>query len=373
MRYMNTKSLMIASVCLAVALTLTGAISPDPLTFAVVGVGMLDVFRQDAFNLYSLTDAINKLPFIPGRAGQIIDWNEGGTPFTTVAIEEINGVLQMINPTPRGGPGSSVPKQKRVGHILAIPHYQIDDAIYAEEVQGVRAFGTESQVQTVFNRVNERLNQHVQLCLDPTLEYQRVGAVKGIIINQDGSTLYNLFNEFAVGAPAEVAFNFAVNKDGVIRGICAGIVRTIANALGGLAFDHVHAFASDTFWDALIANAEVRQTYLAQQEAAQLRGPSAYQTLSFGGIMFENYRGAVGATKFIADDKANFFPVGVPGLWRTLYGPADYIETVNTNGIPRYAKQWPMENDKGVSMESQTNPLSYCNRPGVLVQGKLGA
>jgi hypothetical protein len=40
---------------------------------------MLDVFKQNAFGVLSLTDAINKIPFIPGRAGAVIDWNEAGS------------------------------------------------------------------------------------------------------------------------------------------------------------------------------------------------------------------------------------------------------------------------------------------------------
>ena len=36
----------------------------------------------------------------------------------------------------------------------------------------------------------------VSLVLDPTLEYQRLGAVKGVILNADGSTMYDLFSEF---------------------------------------------------------------------------------------------------------------------------------------------------------------------------------
>jgi hypothetical protein len=334
---------------------------------------MLDVFKQDAFSILSMTDAINKMPFIPGRAGQVIPWGDKGITTTSIAIEEQNGVLQIVNPTPRGGPGSSVPKGKRGLRILAVPHYQVDDAIYAEEVQGIRAFGGENQVQTVFGRVSDRMLEHVQQTLDPTLEYQRIGAVKGIIINQDGSELYNLFTEFAVDQPGEVAFDFTVKKDGAVRNVCTAIVRTIATALGQLSFSGVYAFCSDTFWDALVANAEVRATYLGQQEASQLREGTAYQKFNFGGITFENYRGAVGATQFIAADKANFFPVGVPGLWRTVFAPADYIETVNTPGLPRYAKQYEMEDGKGIKMQSQSNPLSYCTRPGVLVQGKLGA
>jgi hypothetical protein len=68
-----------------------------------------------------------------------------------------------------------------------LPHYQIDDAIYADEVQGVRDFGSESRLRSVQNQVEQRLADHVRLRLDPTLEYQRVGAIKGIVLNWDGS------------------------------------------------------------------------------------------------------------------------------------------------------------------------------------------
>ena len=88
-----------------------------------------------------------------------------------------------------------------------VRHMRRIDVPYADEVQGVRAFGSETQTQTVLGLVNARLADHVQLKIDPTLEYQRVGAVKGIILNGDGSTLYNLFNEFQVTQADEVDFD----------------------------------------------------------------------------------------------------------------------------------------------------------------------
>jgi hypothetical protein len=345
----------------------------DGVIVVAMAGSMLDVFKADAFSVMQLTDRLNKMPFIPGRAGAAIDWSEEGVTTTVIAIEEIAGQLALVNPTPRGGPGTTVAKEKRKIRNLNVPHIQIDDGVYAEEVQGIRAFGQEDQVQTVQGVVDQRMQNHVQLRIDPTLEFQRMGAVKGIILNPDGSTLYNLFTEFGVAQPAEVAFNLAAAANGDVRKTCTDIFRTIAVAMGGVPFKGVHGFCSDSFWDALIKNVEVRASYLNQQEAAQLRDGVAYQTLNFGGITFENYRGAVGATKFVSDDKAHFFPVGSPGLWRTVYAPADYMETVNTMGLPRYAKQFPMPNNKGVNLELQSNPLSYCTRPNTLVQGKLGA
>ena len=62
----------------------------------------------------------------------------------------------------------------------------------------------------------------------------------------------------------------------------------------------------------------------------------------------------------------NGFPVGLPKLFRTYYGPADFTDTVNILGKRLYAKQWPMPNDKGIVGEIQMNALHLCTRPGAL-------
>lgn len=333
---------------------------------------VLDVFTSDAFSVTSLTDAINKRPFIPGRAGQVAGWQEGGVATTSIMIEEVDGTLALVNPSPRGSPGAVAAKDKRTVRNLIVPHYQIDDGINADEVQGIRAFGEESAVQAVQALVSQRMGDHVQLKLDPTLEYQRIGAIKGTILNGDGSTLYNLFTEFGVSQESEVDFDLDNGSPaaGALRKKCTSVVRLIANNLGGASYSGIYALCGDAFWDDLTAHAEFRASYLAQVEASQLRNGLAYESVNFGGITFENYRGAVGGSAFINTDKAHFFPVGVSGLFRTVYSPGDWTETVNTMGLPRYARQYPMHNGKGVHLEVQMNGLSYCTRPKVLVQGK---
>ena len=56
---------------------------------------------------------------------------------------------------------------------------------------------------------------------------------------------------------------------------------------------------------------------------------------------------------------------------RTVYAPADYIETVNTIGLPRYAKQaTDQEFGRWVKLHTQSNPLPICTRPKTLIKGK---
>jgi hypothetical protein len=343
-------------------------------------MSVLDVFKTDAFSVTSLTEAINSLPFAPGRAGTIINWNESGVATTSVMIEEKAGVITLVNPSPRGGVGDAIPKTKRTGRIVAIPHYQINDAIYADEVQGVREFGQEQSVATVQGTVNDRMAE-LTTDLDVTLELQRVGAVKGIILNADGSTLVNLFTEFGVTQEAEVAFDLsnATPAAGALRKKVAQVVRLTQNNLGGSPIVGIHAFCGDAFFDDLLANVEVRASYLQTPMASVLRDGyvypnnlKVYGAFEFGGIVWENYRGSNGTTPFFDTDKCSIFPMG-GGLFRTAFGPADYIETVNTKGLPRYAKQYPWPNDKGVALEVQTNALSYFTRPKALIRGKRGA
>ena len=333
----------------------------------------LDVFNGDAFNCASLTDSINNIPFVPGRAGQVVGWEEDGVTTTSVLIEEKDGELKLLNPTPRGGPGETSADTKAKARSLIVPHYQHDDFILADSVQNVRAFGSSNLLEVLEDRINSRLEQHVNWKLDPTLEYQRVGAVKGIIVNANGNTLYNLFTEFGVTQATEVDFDLDNGSpaDGILRETCDDVDRTVADALGGVPYAGLYAFCGTAFWKNLIAHKEVREVYLASQSMAMaLLNPMAYRTIKIGNITFEEYRGSNGATPFIATDKVHIFPVGVPGLWRTVYAPADYEETVNTPGLPRYAKQYSSPNGKGRHLESQMNAINYCTRPKSLIKGK---
>ncbi|MGH6898755.1 MAG: major capsid protein [Geminicoccaceae bacterium] len=69
--------------------------------------------------------------------------------------------------------------------------------------------------------------------------------------------------------------------------------------------------------------------------------------------------------------KAYFFPVGVPGRFRQYNAPADFVETANTIGLPRYAKQAvDQQFARWVMLHVQSNPLPICTRPRVLIKGK---
>jgi hypothetical protein len=333
---------------------------------------MLDIFRGDQFGVVPLTLAINNLKFVPGYVSAKGIFSTSSIATTLFAIEEKNNVLTLVRPTPRGGPGQTMPRVRRAMRALSVPHFEINDAVMAEEVQGVRPFGEETGTEAVMTKVAERMATAGQ-SLEYTQEYSRVGAIKGVITYADGTTL-DLFKEYEVPVPSNIDMNldFTGTPDGSLRLKCAQIIRTMGANMEGITFSGVEALTGDAFFDAFIKHPEVRQTYLNYQAAAELRSgyidPNGltWASFVFGGILWTNYRGYVGTTPMIETNMAYFYPTGVPNLFSTVYAPADYIETVNTMGKPRYVKQYTMPNDKGINLDTQMNVLNFCTRPTAL-------
>jgi hypothetical protein len=333
----------------------------------------LDIFLGSAFSMVALTDAINKMPFVPGRIGQLGLFREQGVSTTAVMIEEREGALTLVETTSRGAPAVQHVPNKRKARSLTVPHVALEDTILADEVQNVRAFGSENQLEGVQAVVNQRLSEMASK-MDATLEHLRVGAIKGQILDADGSAvIYDLFSEFGVSQHSEIDFDLdnATPAPGAVKKKCHDIRRKIEDELGVVPYDHIHAMCGPDFFDDLITHPEVEKAYERWLDGAFLRQGQARGSFEYAGILFEEYRGRVGSVDFTDASKAYFFPVGVPGLFRQYNAPADFVETANTIGLPRYAKQAvDQQFARWVMLHVQSNPLPICTRPRVLIRGK---
>lgn len=339
---------------------------------------MDNIFDGDAFGVVRMTTAINELKFKPGRIAELGIFDEEPVDTTIVAVEKRGDVLVLVPPTPRGGPGTTVDTDKRDLRNFTVPHFEINGAIKAEEVQNVRAFGSDSgQLEALVDKIARREMQFSQ-SMEATHEYSRIGALKGVITYADSTTL-DLFSEFGVSQESEIDFDLdnASPASGALRKKCAGAVRTMANNLDGTPWSGLaRGFCGDDFFDDLLGHPEVRETYKGWTEAQILREGyiestgKSYGAFEFGGIVWENYRGSVGGQAYVHTDKCHIFPMDAPMLFKSFFAPADYEETVNTPGERLYAKQYPMPNGKGRHLDVQMNVLDICSRPKTLLKGK---
>jgi major capsid protein E len=336
---------------------------------------MLDVFKGDAFSMVALTDAIDKLPYRPKRIGQMGLFTEKGTSKTTVAVEERNGKLSLLSTYARGSMPQGRTSARRKIRTFSIPHIPHNDTVIADEVQGVRKFNSEDEVESVSTVINDKL-QALKDDHETTWEFHRIKALHGVILDGDGTTeVLDLFEAFDV-TETEIEFDFSATDTQQLKRDLLGLGRTMENALGDDTFTGIHCFCGDQFFDNLVTCDEIRVAYDRWKEGAFFRDPQRKAGQAGGtggfewnGVFWENYRGQIGDVKFVADDEARFFPLGTNRLFQRWNAPADFVETVNTIGKALYAKQEVMKFDKGVEIHTQSNPLFLVTRPAVLIKG----
>ncbi|MGY2961494.1 hypothetical protein ACVWZP_002443 [Pseudomonas sp. TE36184] len=318
------------------------------------------IFEDDVFSVSSLTAAINEQEYLPGRISSLGLFREEGISTLTVQIEKDGDTLALVPAGERGTSGLVVAGSKRQMIPFNTVHLPERFTIKADEIQGIRAFGTRSELQAVQDVVNKRLAK-ARRQLDATHEFQRMGALNGQVLDADGKTvLLDIYKTFGVERkrlPMDLD-----NPGTKVRVKCGEALDMQEDALGSITSTGSRALCGKTFWNALISHESVEKTYLNTMQAASLRG-DARESFEFGGIVWERYRGKVAGVSFIHDDKALLIPEGVPDLYISSFAPADYMETVNTQGIPYYSKIEPLPFNKGVAGEAQSNPLHLCTRP----------
>jgi len=339
---------------------------------------MLNPFTGTGFDMAAMTAAINKLPNLYNRLESVFGAPNGITT-TSVQVEQLNGTLNIVRSRPRGAAADKPTMDKRALRIFAIPHIPLEDVLLPEDYQNVRAFGSESAMETQ-SSILARKVQKMKNSLDQSLEFLRAGALKSIILDADGSTLYNLRTEFAIAGPVVVptvgsymVLDFVLDNDGtIVRDKCLNVKRHIEKNLRGESMSGLRALCSSTFYDALTHHPEVEKAYQFYMLNGQNLAGDYRSGFQFAGITFEEYNASWtdkdgNARVAITADHAIVFPEGTGNTFEQVAAPGNFLETANTVGLPYYARQEPKKFNAGLDIWAESNVLPICKRPEVLV------
>ena len=337
----------------------------------------MDVFSGDAFNTFELTDALDKVPFKPMYLGSLGIFEPRPVRTETIAVENREGTLSIVQTSPRGAPLAQRTKDARNIRDFRTHRVAKGDRLNASEIQNIRAFGTTSELEQVQEESMRRL-AGVRDDVELTHEHMRLGAVQGIVLDADGSTLINWFTEWGLVQPAEIDFDLdnATPASGAVQKKCKQVIRAVQQASKGAwtPGSRVVGLCGDAFYDDLVAHKEVRETYLNQQEAATLRNDfgGAYESVRYGRIEFVNYRGTDdGTTVGVNTDKCHFFPVGSRGVFQHGMSPGESFDWANTPGRDFYSMIVPdRDRNMYVDLEVYSYPLFICSRPEMLQRAK---
>lgn len=334
----------------------------------------MDVFNSNAFSTISLTAAFQKMDYKPQLLGSLGIFTPRPSRTRDVFIERRSQTLSLIptsaigeNPTPHA-------VAQRNGVSLRTVRLAKEATIYAESVQGVRAMGSETELETVQTEFLRNMAE-VRDDMELTHEHHRLGAIKGIVLDSDGSTvIYNFWTEMGISQPTEVDFELDSTSTDV-RAKCKSIVRAVRRGAKGALPPgaEIHALAGDAFYDALVSHPEVEKFYLNQVAARELAASgAAFESFRFEGITFHNYQGTDdNSTVAVGTDKVHFFPVGGRDVFQVAYAPAEFDPWINTFGQDIYGLTIP-DRDRGafVKGEMYSYPLFICARPECLQRGK---
>jgi Phage major capsid protein E len=339
----------------------------------------MDVFKNSAFSAISLTTAIQDLKFVPSYLTSLNLATKKPIRTTGFAIEKRADSQKLIPITERGSPRARVKRDRRTIRNYETVRTAETDTIRSHELQNIRAFGSETELEAVSTEIARRMAD-LRADLALTMEYRNLGMVQGLVLDADGvGVLANWFTEFNITPPTEIGFNWAA-RTGVHAFIKQNVVRPILRALGGRApmGMSIRALCGDTFYDALIENPEVRATYLNWLAASELRGDvgKAFEVFNFGGVDWVNYRGTDdNSTVAIAVDKCRIFPMGVGDMFQEMLSPGENLDFVNTLGMEVYAGLYPDFTGRNEYAEMDVNNYSMhvCTTPEALLSGRQGA
>lgn len=360
----------------------------------------MDIFNDDAFSAVSMTAALEDFEFKPNLIGSMNLFESVPIATTSVSVERRGNTLAIIPTTERGSPITEGKTDGRNIRNFNTVRIAKGHTLQASSIQNIRAFGTESELETMIAYVG-RYEQKLVGDVELTWEHMKLGAVMGKVLDADGSVIIDWFDEWGIAQPAEI--DFALDTaDTDIEAKCREVLEVMQrNAKGAWTMgSYAVGLCGKSFFNKLTAHATIRTVYLNSQQALTLNkafgpangspfGAGSYATFDYGGILFIRYREADGFD-FAANEatvntkgkdslgvqskRCKFFPVNAPGVFQEAFAPGESWDWANTIGRPLYSLMLRDEKRNfWVRPEVYSYPLYICTRPEMLLRAKEAA
>lgn len=328
---------------------------------------IVDVFDSNRFKAVTLSGHFSKKPYVPGRIGELGIFETAGMRTRQMTISSRAGKVALLPAMELGAPESVHLNSKSKALKFEATHLRLRGTIVPAEIQDVLNLKTEGdQLMTAQDVIDEK-TMEMATYHDATLEYQRLGALKGQLLDADGSTvLLDLFTAFGLSAPSSFSFILGTSTTEVQKK-CQELYRQVRDALGGTTFRGIHCLVGDSFFDKLVTHPTVKAAYANYSTNAQMRGNFVAQGFEFAGVYFENYRGSVSGVDFVGDNEGIVIPLGVPGMYQTRFAPMNSVDWGNRTGLPRYASLERLPHGGGIDVLTESDPISICSYPEAII------
>jgi hypothetical protein len=336
-----------------------------------------------------VTNLVNDLPTQYGQISAMNLFRFKGAFTETVAIDRTSYVGGLIPISPwccdtnvtQGSP-------RRELFPVEIPHTELKDALWACDISGVRAERTGLQVDYA-SVAEERAKvlMRMRMNFDLTLEYRMLSALKGQVLDADGSNV--LLDIFSLFGATQQTQDIPLSVPGSdVLGAFREATRK--SRLGARSFVPTgwRVIAGKRFFDALVGHDSLRDLWkrCCDVQSATMQDMANFSFSFMPGLSIMEYWGTVannpatGAeVQYMGDTEAFLFPMVPAGveMYETLAAPPKTLNFVNTSASQllymweKLMKERSESDAEGIAFFGEMNALPIVKHPGAIIRLNL--
>lgn len=323
---------------------------------------------NQAFSVMALTEAISLIPNKPNIIDGLGIFKKEYKNTTFVQVERASHGVGLVESVKRGTPGNPVSENREPPQTFYMLHLPYDDFVLADDVQNIREFGTTNGLKQIATLVNNKL-AIARENFDYTREHAMFGALKGKVLNKDGTTVladyYTAFGE----TRKEHQWQLTNDKTDV-SGLIDDIKLKYASQMKGESSNGFICLISPQFMQELKTHKSIKDIYVRHQTGDVYRN-SAGVEFAHNGVRFIVYGEEFESGLKLADDEGIILPTGTRNVFKECFAPANRLDTVNQIAQSYFADKYKLPDNTGYKLHAQCNPLPLVLRPDLVQTIKL--
>lgn len=335
------------------------------------------------FTFHQLTQAINVLDNQYGKVTQSGLFEQRRVSSKMVEIRVRNGQVTVLGADRRGAPGVVHKGDNEVSYFIEAPHFPWGDQLTPDDIQEIMSFPSSVTggagdlmpgvaPRTQMSVMNDKLELN-RLNGDITREYQFCSALKGVLKDGAGNTLFDYFTELGASQSTN---DLKLGTEGTdVPGKFSVLARSIAAKAKGQNVSGVRILVAGDLLDRIVGHASV-QAYMSASGTlamevlrnARVEGNEYKRTFDIRGCVLEEYDAEVnlqsGSTEKLIENATGYaYPEGTKQIFAETLTPAHDVRAANQPGTLYWVSPKEMDHGAGVELKFQMNSLASVGRP----------
>lgn len=322
------------------------------------------------FNVTDLTPQLNLVTPTWSPLGDMGLYTTRPVTQDSITFEKVEDSIQLVGDVRRGARHTVNSDDTRKLHTLPLVHFVLDDAIFAAELAGRRAYGSDSASTEA--EVKLRKLESMMRKWDATHEAARTWAItQGAAYAPNGTVAIDYYAEFGV-TKKSVDFVLGTGTTDIVAKNEEVIAHIQDNVNTGAVVTNIMVMASPEWFTKYINQAGVKEAYKfysSTQEPQRNRlGEGRVRRFIHAGLEIVENRASFNGVRLVPANRAYAFPVGVEDMFEHYQGPAQTFDLVNTLGEKAYMWEYRSQRNDQITLESESNFLMLCKRPQAIVE-----